>query len=287
MNKYIRSLRPRTLPLSMSGIILGCGLAYPATSQRPLFWAIFILAILTTLCLQITSNLANELGDADHGTDDDQQGRVAYGLQTGEITRTEMIHMLYLFVGLSIVFGTALVWTSFGTLLCMQSIIFLILGGLAIIGAIKYTLGKHSYGYMGLGDLGVFLFFGLLSTMGSYYLQTQQLTTEVTWCAIAIAMPIVGVLNLNNIRDMDNDRRHGKRTFAGLLGKTGAKIYHTMLLTTCMVIFAISGRYWALIAAPVFIWHIIYIWRNEGSALDRQMPVLMFTTIIIAILACL
>ncbi len=287
MNRYVQSFRLRTLPLSMSGIILGSGLAYPLATDSLKYWIVFCLALCTTLSLQILANLANELGDAQHGTDDNQDGRVAYGLQSGAITEKEMLRCMYIFIGLCVCFGTALVWVSFGTLVCLESIIFLLLGALAIAGAIKYTYGKHSYGYMRLGDLGVFVFFGLLSTMGSYYLQTHDMTTDATLCAIAIAMPIVGVLNLNNIRDMQNDIEHGKKTFAGLLGNTGAKIYHTLLIACCYCIFCLTCRWWVLVTLPVLLWHLIYIWRHEGSSLDMQMPVLMFTTIVIAILACI
>ena len=287
MSPYIQSLRLRTLPLSMSGIILGSGLAYHITISSFHHFIIFILAILTTLSLQILSNLSNELGDALKGTDTDQQGREAYGLQAGTITIAQMKGMIGLFIGLSVVFGTALVWLTFGTLLCMQSLVFLCLGALAIIGAMTYTLGKHSYGYIGLGDLGVFLFFGLLSTMGAYYLQTQTLTVEVTLAAVAIGMPIVGVLNLNNIRDMSNDQLHDKHTFAGLLGKKGGRIYHACLLAGCMAIFAALGHFWVLLMTPVWAWHIAYIFRHDGHDLDKQMPVLMFTTIIVASLACI
>ncbi len=282
MNPYITSLRLRTLPLSVSGIILGTGLAYSFHFQL----STFILAILTTLSLQILSNLCNELGDALKGTDADQHGREAYGLQAGTITVQQMKHMILLFIGLCILFGTALVWTAFGTLNSEQSWVFLGLGALAIVGAIKYTLGKHSYGYMGLGDLGVFLFFGLLSTIGAFYLQTQTVTWEVVACGAAIGLPCVGVLNLNNIRDMANDRIHGKRTFASLLGATGARIYHTLLLVICLTLFVLYGHWWTLAIIPVWAWHLWFVWTHTDH-LDRHMPVLMFSTLIVAILAIL
>ena len=288
MNPYIQSLRLRTLPLSMSGIILGSGLAWSAlTTVDGRFWLVFGLAILTTLSLQILSNLSNELGDAQKGTDTNQQGRKAYGLQAGTLTFRQIKIMIGAFIGLCVLFGTALVWAAFGTLFSWQSVTFLGLGLLAIVGAMTYTLGKHSYGYIGLGDLGVFLFFGLLSTMGAFYLQTQTITSEIVWAAIALGLPIVGVLNLNNIRDMDNDRAHGKHTFAGLLGEKGGKIYHACLLAVCMAIFATLGHFWTLIICPLWIWHIAYIFRNQGSKLDIQMPVLMFSTIVLACLACI
>lgn len=277
MNPYIQSLRPRTLPLSMSGIILGSGLAWPNVH-----WLVFALAICTTLSLQILSNLSNELGDAQKGTDTDQHGRAAYGLQAGTITVKQMKGMIWLFVGLCILFGTALIYCAFGSVTSVQSLVFFGLGALAIVGAVTYTLGKHSYGYMGLGDLGVFLFFGLLSTLGGYYLQTQTLTSEVIWCGVAIGLPCVGVLNLNNVRDMNNDRAHGKRTLASLLGVRGGKIYHTCLLIACLFIFVCFHHWWVLCVAPVWVWHLWFIWTHESSALDRQMPVLMLSTLVVA-----
>ena len=299
MNPYIQSLRLRTLPLSVSGIILGSGLAYTANNE--LFsangspaWGVFVLAILTTLCLQILSNLCNELGDAQKGTDADQHGRQAYGLQAGTITMLQMKRMIILFVMLSILFGSALVFVAFWatpyTVHCTpytNTLIFLLLGALAILGAVKYTLGKHSYGYMGLGDLGVFLFFGLLSTLGAYYLQVQALTEEVVWSGVAIGLPCVGVLNLNNIRDMNNDRVHRKRTLASMLGYTGAKIYHTCLLLGCLMIFLCYGHFWVLCVTPIWVWHLWFVWTHEGSALDLQMPVLMLSTGVISCLGWL
>ena len=287
MSPYLQSLRLRTLPLSMSGIVLGTGLAWKTTPH--LFSEgkgilVFVLAILTTLSLQILSNLSNELGDAQKGTDTDQHGRAAYGLQAGTITEKQIKGMIWLFLGLSVVFGISLIYSAFGTLLCIQSLGFIGLGLLAILGAVCYTLGKHSYGYMGLGDLGVLLFFGLLSTLGSYYLQTQELNTEVIWSGIAIGLPCVGVLNLNNIRDMNNDRAHGKHTLASLLGPRGAKIYHTCLLVGCIAIFTALGHLWPLRFSPVWVWHLWYIWSHEGSSLDKHMPVLMLSTLVVACL---
>ncbi len=282
MNPYIQSLRLRTLPLSVSGIILGTGLAYLSSFDFHL--STFVLAICTTLSLQILSNLCNELGDAQKGTDAEQGERVAYGLQAGTITEKQIRGMIWLFLGLCVLFGTALVYSAFGTLWSVQSLGFLGLGLLAILGAAGYTLGRHSYGYMGLGDLGVLVFFGLLSTLGAYYLQVHSLTWEVVWCGAAIGFPCVGVLNLNNIRDMKNDRVHGKHTFASWLGQAGARVYHTCLLTGCLSIFALYGHWWTLCILPVWTWHLWYVW-SHGEKLDKQMPVLMFSTLIVSILA--
>ena len=286
MNPYIQSLRLRTLPLSVSGIILGTGLAWREMGCQPsaVSIQIFVLAILTTLSLQILSNLSNELGDALKGTDQEQHGREAYGLQAGKITERQMKGMIWLFLGLCVVFGILLIYSAFGTLTSVQSLGFILLGAFAIVGAVKYTLGKHSYGYIGLGDLGVFLFFGLLSTVGGYYLQIQNLTAEIFWCGAAIGLPCVGVLNLNNIRDMQNDRAHGKRTFASLLGERGGRVYQTLLLVGCLAIFCVYGHWWVLCIIPVWGWHLWYVWSHTEK-LDKQMPVLMFSTLIVAILA--
>ena len=282
MNPYIQSLRLRTLPLSVSGIILGTGLAYRFTFNFQL--STFILAICTTLCLQILSNLANELGDAQKGTDQDQQGREAYGLQAGTITAKQIKIMIAAFAMLSVVFGLTLIRVAFGGLWNVQSLAFIGFGLLALIGAVTYTFGKHSYGYMGLGDLGVFVFFGLLSTLGAYCLQVQTMTWEVVCCGVAIGLPCVGVLNLNNIRDMEHDIAHGKRTFASLLGQTGARVYHTLLLVTCLALFVAFGHYWTGCIIPVWAWHLHFVWTHTDK-LDKQMPVLMFSTLIVAILA--
>lgn len=280
---YIRSFRLRTLPLSMAGIVLGSGLA---AQSGEFSWPVFVLALCTTLSLQILSNLSNELGDALKGTDRDQRGRAAYGMQAGEITEQEMRRLIVAFIALCVMFGTALVFASFGSLLCVEAVVFLLLGLLAIIGAMTYTLGRHSYGYMGLGDLGVFLFFGLLSTIGGFYLQAHAVTSEAAWLGVAIGLPCVGVLNLNNLRDMRNDRLHGKRTFAGLLGSTGDRIYHTLLLVGCLLLIVTYRHYWTLCVVPVWAWHLWYVWtRNER--LDRQMPVLMLSTFCVALLALL
>ena len=285
MNPYIQSLRLRTLPLSVSGIILGAGVALraqPTVSHQQ--WWVFALAIATTLSLQILSNLCNELGDALKGTDTEQKGRAAYGLQRGAITQKQIKGMIVLFIVLSLLFGGALIYASFGSLFCTQSLVFIGLGLLAVIGAITYTLGKHSYGYIGLGDLGVFVFFGLLSTMGSYYLLTQTVTWEITCYGVAVGLPCVGVLNLNNIRDMSNDRKHGKHTFASLLGQVGSRIYHTLLLVGCLTIFTLYGHFWCLCVIPVWAWHLWYIWSHTDK-LDKQMPVLMISTLIVTALA--
>ena len=280
MRKYIQSFRLRTLPLSISGIILGTAIAYPKIDV----W-VFILAILTTLSLQILSNLANELGDARHGTDEQQEGRVAYGLQAGAISEQQMVRCIVVFSFLSAIFGVLLIYSSFGTLFALYPLIFLLLGLLAIIAALKYTLGKKPYGYQGFGDLSVFIFFGLVSTLGAFFLQTQTLTWQATWLAVAIGLPIVAVLNLNNIRDMENDVKYGKRTLASRLGSRNAKVYHTIILLIPFLIFVLLQSYIPIILLPIFIIHIWIVWHTSGKRLDKQMPLLSLSTLGLALMA--
>ena len=280
MRKYIQSFRLRTLPLSISGIILGTAIAYPKIDV----W-VFILAILTTLSLQILSNLANELGDARHGTDEQQEGRVAYGLQAGAFSEQQMVRCIVVFSFLSAIFGVLLIYSSFGTLFALYPLIFLLLGLLAIIAALKYTLGKKPYGYQGFGDLSVFIFFGLVSTLGAFFLQTQTLTWQATWLAVAIGLPIVAVLNLNNIRDMENDVKYGKRTLAARLGSRNAKVYHTIILLIPFLIFVLLKSYLPIILLPVFMIHIWIVWHTSGKRLDKQMPLLSLSTLGLALMA--
>ncbi len=280
MRKYIQSFRLRTLPLSISGIILGTAIAYPKFDG----W-VFILALLTTLSLQILSNLANELGDARRGTDEQQEGRVAYGLQAGAISEQQMVHCILIFAFLSSIWGVLLIYCSFGTLFALFPLIFLLLGLLAIIAALKYTLGKKPYGYQGFGDLSVFIFFGLVSTLGAFFLQTQMLTWQATWLAVAIGLPIVAVLNLNNIRDMENDIKYGKTTLAARLGSRNAKIYHTIILLIPFFIFVILQIYLPIILLPIFIVHIWIVWHTNGKRLDKQMPLLSLSTLGLAVMA--
>ena len=292
MNAYIQSFRPRTLPLSVAGILTGSGMALKCTiadggsfSSRQ--WIVFALAILTTLSLQILANIANEIGDMQHGTDAEQHARQQYGLQSGEISLQQMFRFVWLFVGLSAAFGLALVWTSFQTLWLTDSIFMLALGACAIVGALTYTMGKHAYGYHALGDAGVFIFFGLVSVMGSYFLLLHTMTWHVAAMAALLALPIVGVINLNNIRDEDNDKKHGKHTVAAMLGRKGARLYHACLLIGSLIGFILLKHYYVLIILPIWIWHIIQICKHEGKELDKQMPVLSFSTLALSILCVL
>jgi 1,4-dihydroxy-2-naphthoate octaprenyltransferase len=212
---YIKTFRPRTLPLSVSGIVLGSLLA---ASEGHFNVRIFILAILTTLSLQILSNVSNELGDAQKGTDTADRKGPAYVLLSGALTQKDFYRLIAIFGLLSVVFGSLLVYVSLDYFFSKEGLIMLAFGGLAVLASITYTLGKNPYGYKGWGDLFVFLFFGLLSTLGSYFLQCGQLPLLLLLPASACGFLITGVLNLNNIRDMETDKIN-RITLPLVLGK--------------------------------------------------------------------
>lgn len=284
MKKYIRSLRLRTLPLSLSGILLGS--CYATTSQQ-LNLSIMVLALLTTAALQILSNLSNELGDALKGTDNGNREGMQYGLQQGIITEKELRRAIRFFIFLSSHLGMLLIYTTYHSLTSPKALFISALGILAIIASIKYTLGKHAYGYMGLGDIAVFLFFGLVSTCGVYYLHTDSLSSTIFWLGSAEGLLAVGVLNVNNVRDMKNDRQSGKHTLASLLGNKIAIIYHYALISIAFLCFIIVHMYSPLLFIPIMGIHLYQMSTKKGKSLDAQLPLLSFSTLGITFACCL
>lgn len=287
---YIASFRLRTLPLSLSGIFLGSMLA---AANGCFVWLTFGLAVLTTLCLQILSNLANEWGDLQKGTDNEQRLGPIRSIQSGALSMTDFKRLMGLFFLFSLVSGSFLVYVSFDALFSKDGLIMLGLGAVAVVAAIKYTVGKHAYGYKGLGDLFVFLFFGLLSAAGMYFLLVHRLDPFVFLPASSVGLLSVGVLNMNNIRDMENDRQCGKRTLPVLLGEKRAKIYHFILILgafLCMSIYVWGPQeklisYLFLLTLPLFFLHLRNVVRAKGRELDPQLRFLSLTTLLFALLA--
>ena len=286
----LRSMRLRTLPLSLSGAVLGILLASADYRIDPVT---VVLIMSTTVCLQILSNLSNDLGDVLHGTDTAERLGPSYGLNSGELTVSGMKGAIWCFVALCIVSGTAMVWRSFGTLLSLTPILLLLLGAGAIAAAMKYTLGRNPYGYRGLGDIYVFIFFGLVSVMGSYLVATHTLSNPLLMLpAAAIGFFSMGVLNVNNIRDMDTDRAN-RVTVAIRLGLRGARIYQTVLVVlgwACMTAFCLlrisdPWHYLYFLSLPLFVIHLRGVWTKEGRALDRMLPLLVTGTFLFALLS--
>ena len=230
---WLSAFRLRTLPLAIAGIILG---AFLASSQNHHRWDITLLAILTATLLQVLSNLANDYGDFTKGTDNENRVGPERALQSGAITKSSMKVALYLFSTLSLLSGIWLLYLSFGSQKLIYALVFLVIGLLAIWAAIKYTVGKSAYGYHGMGDIFVFLFFGWVSVVGVYFLQVQTIDLTIFLPASAIGFLSAGVLNLNNTRDIINDKDSGKITLAVRLGYKNAKTYQLLLLLLTILV---------------------------------------------------
>ncbi len=235
MNRWVEAARPRTLPLAVASIMLGNMLAY---SQGTFDWIIAILAILTTVALQVLSNFANDFGDSMNGVDNQDRKVALRAVQTGKINREEMKKVVVFTATLSFFMGVGLLAYSLQDASWDIWMKFLGLGVACIAAAIAYTVGKRPYGYMGLGDLSVFLFFGLVGTMGSYFLQTKTLPWHIALPAAGCGLLSVAVLNLNNLRDLENDKRTGKYSIPVRIGKTLGFYYQKALLFIGILPFA-------------------------------------------------
>ena len=273
----------------MSGILTGSFLAYGSGHFHV---GVFVLAMLTTVFLQILSNVSNEYGDAQHGTDNARRVGPIRSIQSGVLSANDVKRMIVLFVLLPAITGSCLVKASFGTLWSAGGLTMLALGALAIVAAIKYTVGKSNYGYKGWGDLAVFVFFGLVSTAGVYYLGTYTIDPAIFLPASGIGLLSVGVLNVNNIRDRINDKECGKNTVVVKIGEKGAKVYHFGLIAgawLCFMIYtafhAVSLWNWMyLLMLPLFILHLVAVFRFSGRQLDVQLRNLSIMTLLLAML---
>lgn len=233
MKNWIQAARLRTLPLSLSGIIVGSAYAY---HQGFYDYRILGLALLTTLGLQILSNYANDYGDGVKGTDVNRIGEKRM-VAAGVITASQMKKAVIITAIITLALALTLIYVAFGKENFALSLIFILLGIGSIGAAIKYTVGSNAYGYNGLGDLFVFIFFGLVSVIGSNFLYTHFLDWKLVLPASAIGMLSVAVLNLNNMRDIENDRAAGKRTLVVKMGLENAKKYHNFLIIAPFILF--------------------------------------------------
>ncbi|WP_066217903.1 1,4-dihydroxy-2-naphthoate octaprenyltransferase [Formosa haliotis] len=290
VSKWISAMRLRTLPLSISGIIVGGCLAAYNGFFIPL---IFSLAILTTLSLQILSNLANDYGDGVKGTDNEDRIGPMRALQSGAITAKQMLFAIKINVVITLILACALIYVSFGSENFLLSLLFFVLGIGCVVAAIKYTVGNSAYGYRGLGDIFVFVFFGLVSVIGSYVLFVKRIDGITILPAIAIGLLSTGVLNLNNMRDIASDAKSNKNTLVVKLGSKRAKNYHYFLVGGAMVLTALFGVLyykspWNFIFLVVFmplIKHIITVYKNEiPKDLDPELKKLALSTFFLALL---
>lgn len=288
---WVVTFRLRTLPLALSTIILG---SFLAAFHHSFQWGVFIWAVLTTLFLQILSNLANDYGDAVHGVDNEERAGPKRSLQTGAITRKAMKRAIILFILLSLLSGVFLLTEGTKGLKLSHGLAMFAIGIAAIAAALKYTIGKNPYGYAGLGDAAVFIFFGITGVMGTFFLHTHELALPELLPAVSIGLFSTGVLNLNNLRDRDNDALHGKHTLVVNLGVGKAKGYHTFLLVLGMVsalsysfIINLSSpwRWIYLLSFPFFARSIVVVWKNrDASLLDPELKALALSTLLFSLL---
>ena len=233
MTDWIKAARLRTLPLSISGIIMGSFIARWKLLQNGETWdiTIFALALLVTLLYQVLSNYANDYGDGVKGTDKNRIGEAEQrAVASGKISASQMRNAVILFALLSLVTTFYLLYKAFFPNFINEFYTFIGLGVACILAAIGYTVGKKPYGYLGLGDIMVFIFFGLVSVCGSYFLFTKSFDWDILLPASAIGLLSAAVLNLNNMRDIENDEKSGKKTLALRLGFKNAMIYEMIIL---------------------------------------------------------
>lgn len=307
IKNYIKAARLRTLPLSVSGIIIGSFLANFSINNHPKdfyinelfgcghieknYW-IFILAILTTIGFQVLSNFANDYGDGIKGTDDNRKGE-ARMVSSGAITPTQMKTAMIVTTVITLIVALLLIYVSFGKENFAYSVLFFVLGVASIIAAIKYTVGNSAYGYSGLGDFFVFIFFGLVSVVGTYFLYTKQLDFSVFLPAISVGLLSVAVLNLNNMRDQIEDKAANKNTLVVKIGSQKAKVYHYFLITGALILALIYTflnyhsplQFLFLIAFIPLVMNINIVARNIiFSELDGELKKVALSTFLFAIL---
>lgn len=239
MKNWIAAARLRTLPLAFSSILLGTFLASFYGSFNP--W-VLVLCLLTTLLYQVLSNYANDYGDGVKGTDDNRRGEKR-SVASGVISASQMKTAVYIVAVLAFISGTALSFLGTVGMSFIVTIVFIVLGILAIWAAIRYTVGKSAYGYKGLGDIYVLVFFGWLGVIGSFFLQAQSVNFWIILPATAVGMLAAGVLNLNNLRDREGDAKNGKITIVVRLGESKAKVYQAFLILG------------AVVFTSIFAWH--------------------------------
>ncbi len=282
---WIEAARPRTLPLALASIGMG---AFLAASVQQFRVSVFLLSALTTIFLQILSNLANDYGDSIHGADCADREGPARAVQSGAISASAMKKSIIIFGLLSLLSGIVLLWVAFQDNL-PGLLFFLGIGILAIIAAITYTSGAKPYGYAGLGDISVLIFFGIVGVMGSFYLHTHSFSWKYLLPALSCGLFSMAVLNVNNIRDIKTDKMAGKKSIPVRLGRKNAVVYHWLLLTVgilCSLVYiSIDFRsfyqYLFLLAVPLLVVNGLAVYnKHKPSELDPYLKQMALTTMV-------
>ncbi|WAC09592.1 1,4-dihydroxy-2-naphthoate polyprenyltransferase [Dyadobacter pollutisoli] len=290
MNPWIEAARPRTLPLALSCILMGCFLA---ASTGNFSWAVAALSVLTTIILQVLSNFANDYGDAVNGKDTDLREGPRRAVHSGHITAAVMLKAIVVFSILALISGVTLLTVALRDAPANTFWVFLGIGVACIIAAITYTAGKRPYGYVGLGDLSVLIFFGWVGVLGSSYLHTHIWDWGLLLPATSCGLFAVGVLNINNIRDIDSDKATGKNSIPVRLGRERAVRYHWAILITgmlCVTVYTFQNfsGYTSLIflfSFPLFVKNGLAISRlTKASELDPYLKQMALSTLLFVIL---
>lgn len=289
MKNWIASFRLKTLPLALSNTIMGSCLAASHGNFR---WQVFGLAALTTVLLQIISNMANDYGDFVNGKDTAERIGPKRMVQSGEISPKTMLRGIIFMGILCAISGVALILVGTAGMDITNLLLFGLLGVAAIAAAIKYTVGKNPYGYRGLGDIFVFIFFGLVGVIGTYFLHTQQFRWDLLLPASAIGLLSTGVLNMNNMRDYEADKNAGKKTIVVSMGVRNAAYYHLFLIVGAMVsaiLYTIINyqsiwQWLFLISFPVLIFNLKKVFTYKKSLeLYPELPRLSLASLIFAL----
>jgi len=290
LNSWIKAARLRTLPLAISGILMGAALSY---FDKGFNLKVSLLAAVTALFIQIFSNFANDYGDSQKGTDNQHRVGPKRTVQSGEISPKQMRSGMIVLIIFSLATGIWLVAEGTKGLDLTLFFLFLAFGIVALIAAYRYTAGSNPYGYAGLGDLAVFLFFGILPVVGTYFLNVHQLNPEIFLPAVSIGLFSTGVLNLNNMRDIENDRNSGKNTMIVRMGSRKGKIYHNLLvlggMLTSVIFTFVQGKstfQWLfLLAFPFFVHDLIQINKIiKPKQFDPFLKKLSLTTLLFTVL---
>lgn len=263
---WFTTARPKTLPLALASIIVGSALAHWAGKFDVVTT---LLAFITTILLQILSNFANDYGDHVKGSDTKERIGPLRAIQHGVISGEQLKKAVIILSLLSFVSGVALSAYAYET---VQDLFFFIgLGIASIIAAITYTVGKRAYGYLGLGDLFVLIFFGFVAVIGVFYLQVHSVPPMIFIPAFGCGLLSVAVLNINNLRDINQDRQAGKNTLIVRIGSQNGRKYHVVLLVLAVIsylIFAISEfEHWYsfifLLAVPLLAKHARFVYQHR------------------------
>ena len=287
---WIDAFRLKTLPLALSNTLVGSALAVMDGGFR---WSVFVLAALTTILLQILSNMANDYGDFVNGKDTAERVGPKRMVQSGEISAPTMLKGMIVVGILCAITGVSLIWIGTQGIDISNMLIFGVLGLAAIAAAIKYTVGKNPYGYRGLGDLFVFIFFGLVGVIGTYFMHTQSFHWELILPASSIGFLSMGVLNMNNMRDYEADKNAGKRTIVVAMGEKKAAFYHLFLISGAIVftiIFTLLNYHspwqWLfLLCTPLLLLNLrkVFTYKN-GLDLYPELPRVSMSALVFALM---